>query len=129
MSGGAEAELIACMDAWDRAMVANDPDAIGSYMADDWAIVGPDGSVGGKARFLELVRSGDLTHDIMETHEPGIRIYGDVAVVVARGVSGGAYRNEPFYLIERSSNVFVRQEGRWRCVLTHLSEIAEAAST
>ncbi|CAN5900424.1 hypothetical protein BH20GEM1_BH20GEM1_01520 [soil metagenome] len=47
---------------------------------------------------------------------------------VARGVSGGAYRNAPFFLIERSSNVFVRQEGRWRCVLTHLSEIAEAAS-
>lgn len=129
VSGGAEAELIACMEAWDRAMVANDADAIGRYMTDDWAIIGPDGSVGGKERFLELVRSDDLTHDVMETHEPSIRIYGDVAVVVARGVSGGAYRGEPFYLIERVSCVFVRQKGGWRCVLTHLSQIADEAPT
>jgi ketosteroid isomerase-like protein len=129
MSGGFEVELIACMDAWDRAMVANDADAIGNYMADDWAIVGPDGSVGGKARFLEFVRSGDLTHDVMETHEPSIRVYGDVAIVVARGVSGGAYRGEPFYLTERVSSVFVRQEGVWRCVLTHLSQIVDEAPT
>ena len=122
---GAEAELIGFMDAWDRAMVANDADAIGAYMADDWAIVGPDGRVGDKARFLELVRSGDLTHDVMETHDPSIRFYGDTAVVIARGVSGGAYRGEPFHLVERVSCVFVRQAGRWRCVLTHLSSMAE----
>ncbi|MGH7571561.1 MAG: nuclear transport factor 2 family protein [Gemmatimonadota bacterium] len=113
------------MKAWDRAMVANDPDAIGAYMADDWAIVGPDGRVGDKARFLELVRSGDLTHDVMETHEPSIRIYGDAAVVTARGVSGGQYRGEPFHLVERVSCVFARLDGRWSCVLTHLSELAQ----
>jgi hypothetical protein len=31
--------------------------------------------------------SGDLTHDVMETHDPRIRTYGDAAVVIARGVS------------------------------------------
>lgn len=123
--GAAEAELIGFMDAWDRAMVANDPDAIGAYMADDWAIVGPDGRVGDKARFLELVRSGDLTHDVMETHDPSIRTYGDAAVVIARGVSGGCYRGVPFHLVERVTCVFMRQDGRWRCVLTHLSPMAE----
>ncbi len=123
--GAAEAELIAAMEAWDRAMVANDPDAIGSFMSDDWTIVGPDGSVGGKRRFLELVNCGDLTHDVMETHEPDIRLYGDVAVVISKGVSGGAYRGEPFYLSERVSSVFVRRGGRWSCVLTHLSQLAD----
>ena len=121
-----EADLIAAMEAWDRAMVANDPDAIGSFMSDDWAIVGPDGSVGGKERFLELVRSGDLTHDVMETHEPDIRLYGDVAVVISRGVSGGAYRGEPFHLVERVSAVFIRREDHWSCVLTHLSQLPDA---
>lgn len=120
-----EEELVAVAEAWDRAMVTNDPDAIGAYMADDWTIVGPDGSVGGKASFLEALRSGDLAHDVMETHDPEVRVYGDVAVVVARGVSGGVYRGDRFHLVERTSCVFVRQDGRWRCVLTHLSQIAE----
>jgi ketosteroid isomerase-like protein len=121
-----EARLLEAMEAWDRAMVANDPAAIGKFMADDWAIVGPDGRVGDKARFLELVGSGDLVHDVMETHEPRVRIYGDSAVVIARGVSGGRYRGQPFHLVERVSCVFVRRDGRWSCVLTHLSELAES---
>jgi hypothetical protein len=47
---------------WDRAMVHNDPDAIGRYMADDWTIVGPDGSMSDKATFLGLIESGALSH-------------------------------------------------------------------
>ena len=120
-----EAELVAAMEAWDQAMVENDPEAIGAYMADDWTIVGPDGAVGGKASFLDAVRSGLLTHEVMETHDPTIRFFGNVAVVISRGVSGGCWRGEPFHLVERVSCVFVRQSGRWRCVLTHLSRMAE----
>ena len=119
-----EEELIATAHAWDRAMVANDAQAIGAYMAPDWTIVGSDGSIGDRATFLDLVASGALSHDVMESHDMDIRVYGDAAVIVARGVSGGRYRGQPFREVERASCVFVRQEGRWRCVLTHLSHIA-----
>jgi ketosteroid isomerase-like protein len=112
---------------WDRAMTANDADAIGRHMADDWTIVGSDGSVGDKATFLALVRSGALSHDVMTTEDLQIRVYGDTAVTVARGVSGGRYQGQPFRELERASCVFVRQEGRWRCVLTHLSRLTAEA--
>lgn len=125
MNSRVEEELITVAHAWDRAMVANDTEAIAAYMADDWTIIGPDGSVGDKASFLELVRSGKLTHDVMESHDIKVRVYGETAVVTARGISGGKYEGESFYLRERASCVFVRQESRWRCVLTHLSQIAQ----
>jgi ketosteroid isomerase-like protein len=119
------AELIRLTREWDRAMVENDPEAIGRYMADDWTIIGSDGSVGDKPTFLALVRSGALTHDVMESDDLSIRIYGDTAVVTARGVSGGKYRGQPFREVERSTCVFVRQDEQWRCVLTHLSRLAQ----
>lgn len=128
MTDPTERELIDAMDAWDRAMVTNDPDAIGAFMADEWMIVGPDGKVADKARFLDVVRSGDLTHDVMETHDPRIRLYGDTAVVIARGVSGGLYRGAPFHTLERVSCVFVRRKGRWLCVHTHLASLTEEGS-
>jgi hypothetical protein len=106
-------------------MISNDADAIGRYMADDWVIVGSDGTVGEKAGSLALVRSGDLTHDEMTTEDPRVRVYGDSAVVVARGVSGGAWRGRPFREVERMSCVFVRRDKRWICVLTHLSRLTE----
>jgi ketosteroid isomerase-like protein len=123
----ARAELIAVAHEWDRAMIGNDAGAIGAYMADDWTIVGSDGSVGDKATFLALVGSGALSHDVMESHDMSIRVYGDTAVVVGRGVSAGRYRGQAFREVERTSCVFVRQQGRWRCVLTHLSRLGPPA--
>jgi len=124
METSVQNEVMAVATEWDQSMVQNDADAIGRYMADDWTIVGSDGSVGDKATFLGLVRSGLLTHDVMTSEDMHVRIYGDAAVTVSRGVSGGTYQGRPFREVERVTCVFVRQEGRWRCVLTHLSRLA-----
>lgn len=124
-----EEELIAVATEWDEAMVQNDADAIGQYMADDWTIVGSDGTMSDKRTFLTLVRSGALSHDVMSSEDIRIRIYGNTAVLLARGVSGGRYQGQPFREVERSSNVFVKQEGRWRCVLTHLSRLGASEET
>lgn len=123
-----EEELIALAHAWDRAMVTNDPEAIGRYMADDWAIVGSDGSVGDKENFLDLVKSGALTHDVMTSEDFQVRVYGDAAVVTSRGVSGGKYQGHAFRELERVSCVFIRRDGQWRCILTHLSRLATGKS-
>lgn len=122
----ARADLLGVIDAWDRAMISNDPVEIGRYMADDWTIIGPDGRVTGKAGFLAHIASGALTHDVMETHDTRIRFYGDAAVVVARGVSGGAFNGARFHLVERVSCLYVRTEERWMCVSTHLSMLDAA---
>jgi ketosteroid isomerase-like protein len=124
MDAQVEDEILSTAHEWDRAMVTNDPDEIGAYMADEWTIVGPDGSIGDKAAFLGWVRSGELTHDTMESHDMTVRVYGDTAVVTGRGVSSGHYRGKPFHLVERVSCVFVREQHLWKCVLTHLSLIS-----
>ena len=123
MTANTDEELTALARGWDQAMVANDVEAIGRYMADDWRIVGSDGSISDKATLLELIRSGTLTHDVMTSESIEVRRYGDAAVVTARGVSGGTYQGQAFRETELSSNVFVRQSGRWTCVLTHLSRL------
>ena len=117
----AHEELTRLAHDWDRAMVENDADAIGSYMCNDWTIVDSDGSIGSRKDFLDFVRSGDLTHDRMETHDSEVRVYGDSAVMIARGVSGGNYRGQSFLLTERVTCVFVRIAGKWLCAHTHRS--------
>jgi ketosteroid isomerase-like protein len=121
-----EDSLVALAHDWDRAMVGNDAQEIGRYMAADWIIVGSDGRIGDRKTFLGLVASGELTHDVMESKDIEVRVYGDAAVLVASGVSGGQFRGHAFREHERSSNVFIKEEGQWRCVLTHLSRLSEA---
>ena len=108
-------------------MIQNDVEAIGRFMADDWVIVGSDGTSTDKFTFLASVRSGVLSHDVMQSEDIMIRVYGDAAVVTARGVSGGTYQGRPFRDFECQSNMFVRENGTWRCVLTHLSRLANPA--
>jgi ketosteroid isomerase-like protein len=118
-------ELIDVANAWDRAMVSNDAAAIGRYMSDDWTIIGSDGGIIDKATFLGLVSSGTVTHDVMESDDFHVRVYGDAAVVTSRGVSGGTYQGRRFREVERVTCVFVRQPGQWTCVVTHLSRIPQ----
>ena len=119
-----EAEVVGVARAWDRAMVGNDAEEIGRFMADDWVMVGSDGNVMTRAMLLDLVRSGDLSHDVMESKDLEVRVYGDTAVATATGISGGTFRGGSFLEHERWSCVFVRQGGQWRCVHTHLSSLA-----
>ena len=67
-------------------MVQNDPEAIGRFMADDWTIIGSDGTSSDKAAFLGLIRSDMLSHDVMRSDDITVRMYGGAAVITARGV-------------------------------------------
>ena len=54
-----------------------------------------------------------------------VRIYGDVVLVNARGVNSGHYKGQPFSADEWITDVFVKREGRWLCVLTHLTRAVD----
>jgi uncharacterized glyoxalase superfamily protein PhnB/ketosteroid isomerase-like protein len=118
--GGAFAALL---DDWNEAIVANDPDAIGRFADPDWVFVGADGVVPG-AQFLESVATGRVTHDFMTSDLHSARVLGDVAVVIARVRNSGTFDGTPFQLDEWTTDVFVRRDGGWRCLLTHLTAAA-----
>jgi ketosteroid isomerase-like protein len=124
-----DVELAATAAAWDEAMVSNDAEAIGRFMADEWVIVGTDGGTTDKRTFLEQVRTGRLRHDTMTTADIRVRLYGDVAILLATGVSAGMFQGRRFHEHERQSNVFVRTNGAWRCVLTHLSRLGGGSAS
>lgn len=106
---------------WSAAMVANDADLIGSYMADDWVIVSERG-VSEKEHFLDLVRSGRLTHSKFEmVGEPRVRIYGDAAVITYRLVNTAHFGGQQFDADEWTTDVLVKRDGKWLTVLSHIT--------
>jgi ketosteroid isomerase-like protein len=105
---------------WSQAIVSNDAEAIGRFMADDWLIVGQSG-ITDKNSFLTLVASGDLTHEMMQGDVKRVLAYKDVAIVIARGINTGHYKGQRFTSDEWISDVFERRDIRWQCVLTHLT--------
>ncbi len=112
--------MAALLDAWATAIVANDPVAIDQFVEPEWVMVG-EGGIFPREQFLGAVASGEVTHDTMSFDVHEVRIYGEVAVVIVRGRNSGAHQGIPFALDEWTTDIFVRRDGSWKCILTHLT--------
>ena len=116
-----ESELIKWENDFAKAVVSNKAETIGDFLPDDWVIIGPDGNIITKARFLEVIRSGLLSHELMESEDIQVRIYGDSAAVTALTRTKAKFGGQEFATHERATDVFVKRGGQWQCVLSQLT--------
>ena len=61
-------EVLRLEKEFSQAIVKNDAEAVGRFLADDWIIIDPDGGIIDKERFLGVIKSGALTHEISVHH-------------------------------------------------------------
>lgn len=122
MNDNIHGEFDTLLNEWVQAIISNDAEGIGQFMADDWVIVGETG-VTARSDFLALIESGDLTHEAMELNVVRVRVYDDVAVVISQGTNRGTFKGEFFNADEWTTDVFVKQDGPWQCVLTQLTPV------
>ena len=120
-SSHVEEELLKIENEFAEAIVRNDLEGIGRLVADDWIIIEPDGGIVDRARFFEVIKSGALTHEMMESEDLRVRVYGDSAVITAITRTKGKFMRQEFSTQERATDVFVKRDGQWQCVLTHLT--------
>lgn len=108
---------------WAAAIVANDADAIGAFMADEWTMVS-DRGISTKEHFLSFVRSGALTHSSFDlVGEPRISLYGDVAIVACRATNTAQFDGQQYDADEWTTDVLVKREGRWLGVHSHITNV------
>ena len=114
-------EILEISEKWAEAIVSNDAERIGKFMADEWIIVGENGATT-KKDFLSSVASGDVTHEKMQiVGEALIRLYNETAVLTARITNNGHYKGEPFSADEWTTDFFVKSDGRWLCVSSQIT--------
>ena len=109
-----------------EAMISNDAERIGSFMSDEWVLVSERG-VATKEYFLSLVESGALMHTSFDmVGEPRLKIYGDSAVLTARVTNTAIFNGETFDADEFTTDVLVKRDGRWICILSHITPANKA---
>ena len=117
-------ELAGVEEDFNRAMVSNDVLRISACVADDWVLITPESGVVPGSRILHVIESGELSHDTMTKDAGRVRVYGDVAVVTARGRNTGHFRGQRISADEWVTDVYRKVDGRWLCVLTQLTPVA-----
>lgn len=105
------------------ALIKNDLATLAELLAEDWQFVGAEGEIVGRDEVLGALRSGQLKFDSYELSGMKVRMYGDTAVVIASGASKGSMAGEAFDERDVFTDVFVRRDGKWRCVSTHSTDL------
>ncbi len=120
-------ELIRLEREWGDAIVKRDVAAMDRILAEDYVMTSPEGLVVTRGKILEFFRSPrDAPPAITGADNDDIsaRIYGETAVVSYRFTlklrSEGRDTESPF----RHTDVFVKKDGRWRCVSRQATRIA-----
>src|SRR5882724_8977720 len=106
-------ELINLENEFAQAVANNDVDAIDGFLADDWIIVDPDGGLTDKARFLEVIKTGVLSHELMKSADLKARLYGDTGVVIGLATTKGKFMGQDFTSCERATDIFVKEASHW----------------
>ncbi|HEY0677464.1 MAG TPA: nuclear transport factor 2 family protein [Chitinophagaceae bacterium] len=116
-------------DEFNEAVISNDVNAISKCIAPDWVLVDPQGGIIPADRFLYVVEQGILSHTTMTKEIKRVKVYDNVAVVTGRGQNTGFFKGAPIKADEWITDVYKKEEGKWVCVLTHLSPAVQKSSS
>jgi ketosteroid isomerase-like protein len=127
-SGSVEQELIKLENEWGEAIVKRDAasiDMLRDRIIADEFIMMFDGSVFTKAQYFEYVKS--IIEEILSfvLDEWKVLVYGDAAVVMARGTMKTRLAGKETTNQWRFTDTWVKRAGRWQCVAAHNSTIAQ----
>jgi hypothetical protein len=121
----AEQELLKLEDGWANAEVKADVAFLDKILADDWELTGADGVVLPKAQYLASLKSGDNKVSSEVDADMKARVYGDAAVVTGIVTVKETDKGKDVSGRYRGTDTWIKKAGRWQCVATQISRVAE----
>jgi hypothetical protein len=115
-------DVRAVQDRFDRAELTGDRETLRELIADDFLSIGPRGFVLDKQQWID--RHGEFSYQQLDTSEVDVRHHGDTAVVRNVQRNQATYRDQHVAVDTRVSQVWVRQDERWRLVAIQFSPLA-----
>jgi len=112
-----------------QAMRANDADGFCRLLDPDWAVVTGNGGLGDGAGTREdvcsAIRAGTFTRKTyeMDLANSRVRVYGNIATVTFKLSLSGEFNHKEFSVKEVQTDVLKWEDGGWKCVLTHETNV------
>lgn len=121
----AETELLKLVQEWMNAEVKGDMAFLDRFIAEDWVLTDPAGAVWTKAQFLAGLKSGEGVVISSVLDNMRVRVYGDAAVVTGRMTTKQRFKGKDISGQYQCTDTLIKRAGRWQCVATHISMIAQ----
>ena len=124
-SGSVEQELIKLEQDWANALVKADLAFLEGTLADDYISTDSEGTVGNRTQEIETMKSGDyvLISTVLDNFK--VHVYGDAAVYFGRSTDKAQFKDKDISGQYQWTDTWVKRDGRWQCVASHGSRIAQ----
>ena len=91
--------------------------ALDRVIAKEWA-ENADGEVMTRAQATAGLKSGALKFESLRLRDLSVHVFGDVAVATMTADVKGTAMGTPMPPLQRSTDFFVKRDGRWQAVST-----------
>lgn len=125
--GNAEQELRKRLREWDEAYLRRDTEVLSRILADDFIFTHASGVVITKAQYImACIKAPDIALDApSRSDDVKVRVYGETAVVTSRATQRGQSSNSNSTAQYRYTDVWVKQQERWRSVASQATRILQ----
>jgi ketosteroid isomerase-like protein len=110
-------------DNFNRVVISDSVDEIKKCITSDWVLVDSQGGIIPQERFFYILEQGFLSHHTMTKEILRVKVYGEIALVTGRGQNTGTWQGQPMVADEWITDVYKQENGKWLCVLTHLTPV------
>ena len=109
---------------WPKAYREQDAELLNRILADEFQMIDADGAWSSKAEELDYVRKHKSSYDSFRFVIKRLEIFeNDAAVVAGTGVITDGRGAERVVTEYQSTNIFIKREGRWQAIASHVSGV------
>ena len=123
-TGSDEATVTQIERDWVIALEKADTAAIDRLEAADYVVTDQDGQVHTKAQGIADLQSGAQKFETFRLDDLKVRVFGDSAIAFGLDTEKSSYKGKDTSGQYRFTDVFVKRDGRWQAVTTHVSKVS-----
>jgi ketosteroid isomerase-like protein len=110
---------------WADALVKRDQVVIDRIESPDWMLTDAEGNLVSKAKVDADLKSGALVFESVHNDELRVRVFGDTAIAYGLVTEKIKFQGKNTSDQCRFTDVFIKRDGRWQAISTHLSRVAK----
>ncbi|MDN3655995.1 nuclear transport factor 2 family protein [Ferruginibacter paludis] len=110
---------------WHNAYVSHDINLISGVLADDFINLGRTGGRNNRQQTLENFRKDSSLYEYCTPYDFEYRIYKNTVIVLCKSKEKGVANGIPFSANYFSQDIFIKERGKWKCVLASVGKIPE----
>ena len=114
-------KVVAMENAWNKAELTNDANAVQLLLADDFIMTTGEGELYNKAQMVASIRDKSYQPSALQSSDMVVHAFGSTAVVTGAYYEKGVDKGKPWDRRGRFTDTWIFMDNRWQCVASHFS--------